>query len=129
MIRYVLAWVPMLVIAIANGALRESTYGKAMPELRAHQLSTLIGSIVIGAFIWVVVRVWPPSSGRQALAIGVVWLTLTVAFEFAFGRLVVHRSWPELLHDYDLLAGRVWVVFLVWLAVAPFVFFRLRQAG
>jgi hypothetical protein len=128
-LRYLLAWVPMLVIAIANGALRESTYGKAMPELRAHQLSTLIGSVVMGLFIWVVVRVWPPASGRQALAIGLIWLALTVAFEFVFGRLVVHRSWPELLHDYNLVAGRVWVVFLLWLAVAPFVFFRLRQAG
>ena len=34
----------MLFIAIANGALRQFTFGRVMTELRAHQLSTLIYS-------------------------------------------------------------------------------------
>jgi len=84
MIHYVLAWVLMLLIAIANGAFRQLTFAKAMPELRAHQLSTAIGSALIGLFIWTVVRLWPPGSGLQALSIGIVWLALTVAFEFVF---------------------------------------------
>ncbi len=50
LIRYMIAWVPMPVIAIANGALRESTFGKTMTELHAHQLSALIGSVGIGLF-------------------------------------------------------------------------------
>ncbi len=61
--RYVLLWVPMLVIAVANGALRQATFAKSLSELRAHQLSTLIGSVLIGAFVWFVVRTWTPSSG------------------------------------------------------------------
>jgi hypothetical protein len=129
LIRYVIAWVGMLVIAIANGALRQLTFGKRMPELRAHQLSTAIGAVAIGLFIWAVVRVWPPSSARQALAIGLVWLALTVAFEFIFGRLVMHRPWSQLLHDYNLLEGRVWMLFLVWLTLAPYLFFRFRHAA
>jgi uncharacterized membrane protein YciS (DUF1049 family) len=55
MIRYVLAWILMLVIAIANGALRQATFAKIMPELRAHQLSTLTGSMFIGGFVWLVI--------------------------------------------------------------------------
>lgn len=58
LIHYVLAWVPMLLIAIANGALRQTTFAKVMPELRAHQLSTLIGSVLIGLFIWLVLAPW-----------------------------------------------------------------------
>jgi hypothetical protein len=58
MIRYVLAWFPMLVIAGANGALRQLTFAGVMPELHAHQLSTLIGSVCIGIFIWFVIRAW-----------------------------------------------------------------------
>jgi hypothetical protein len=107
MIRYVVAWVPMLFIAIANGALRQFTFGKSMPELRAHQLSTAIGSV----------------------AIGLVWLSLTVTFEFAFGRLVMHRPWAQLLNDYHLAGGRVWALFLAWIALAPYIFFRLRHAA
>jgi hypothetical protein len=125
LIRYVAAWVPMLLIAIANGALRQLTFGKVMPELRAHQLSTAIGSVLIGLFIWVVVNLWPLTSARQALSIGLVWSALTVAFEFIFGHFVMHRPWNQLFHDYDLVHGRVWTLFLIWLTLAPYIFFRL----
>ncbi len=129
MFRYLLAWVPMLVIAVANGALRQATFAKVMPELRAHQLSTLLGSVLIGLFVWLVVRRWPPSSGRQALLIGLVWLALTVAFEFFMGLVLARRPLAQVLHDYDLLAGRLWVPFLIWLLLAPWVFYRLRVSS
>ena len=129
MTRYVLAWFPMLVIAVVNGALRQATFARVMPELRAHQLSTLIGSVLMGIFIWFVVRTWPPISSREALLIGLVWLVLTVAFEFFMGLALAHRPLSDVLHDYDLRAGRVWVLFLVWLTFAPWFFFRLRNVG
>ena len=128
LLRYVIAWVPMLIIAITNGAFRQLTFGKVMPELRAHQLSTVIGSALIGLFIWAVVRLWPPDSARQALSTGLVWLALTVAFEFVFGRFIMHRTWSQLLNDYNVIEGRVWVVFLIWLTLAPYVFFRQHSA-
>ncbi len=127
MIRYVIVWVPMLAIAIANGALRQATFGKALSELRAHQLSTLIGSVFMGLFIRFVIRAWPPSSGRQALLIGLVWLVLTVAFEFFMGLVLAQKPISEVLHDYNLFAGRVWVLFLIWLTLAPWVFFRVSR--
>lgn len=33
----------MVIIAIANGALRQPTFGKVIPELRAHQILTAKG--------------------------------------------------------------------------------------
>ena len=129
MARYVFAWVPMLVIAVANGAFRQATFAREMSELRAHQLSTLIGSVLIGLFIWFVVRRWPPASDREAVLIGLVWLLLTVAFEFFMGLVLAHRSLSQVLHEYNLFAGRVWVLFLIWLTLAPWVFFRLRRAS
>jgi hypothetical protein len=128
LLRCVIAWFPMLIIAIMNGAFRQLTFGKVMPELRAHQLSTVIGSALIGFFIWAVVRLWPPASARQALSIGLVWLALTVAFEFFFGRFVMHRPWSQLFNDYNVIEGRLWAAFLIWLTLAPYVFFRLRRA-
>ena len=127
MIRYVLAWFPMLVIAIANGALRQFTYARVMSEPHAHQLSTIIGSVCIGAFIWYVIRTWPPSSSRRALLIGFLWGLLTVVFESFMGLILQHLSLQQVLHEYNLLAGRVWTLFLIWLVVAPWLFFRIRQ--
>ncbi|MFN8177798.1 MAG: hypothetical protein U0167_07720 [bacterium] len=128
-LRYMLAWVPMVVIAVANGVLRVTTYGRRMTELGAHQLSTLIGAAVLSVYIWLVVRRWPPSSGGQALRLGAMWVALTVAFECLFGRFVVGRAWAQLFHDYDLLAGRVWALFLIWVGVAPWLFRRVRHGG
>ncbi len=123
---YLFAWVAMLLIAVGNGALRQVTFGKWMPELRAHEISTLIGAVLIGLFIWFVIRIRPPSSGRQALLIGGAWLVLTVAFEFFMRLVLARRSLTQVLHEYNLIAGRVWVLFLVWLTLSPWIFFRMR---
>src|SRR5262249_8133076 len=70
----------MILIAVANGALREA---------------------------W---RIWPIASNSQAIAIGAMWLVLTIAFEFALGRLVSGLSWRQMIADCDLSAGRLWAL-------------------
>lgn len=127
MSKYILAWIPMVFIAMANGVLRQAWYGIHLSELYAHQLSSLIGALLFGTYIWMIIRYWKPVSARQAMIIGLVWLGLTVAFEFLFGRFVMEHSWTRLLQDYNLLAGRVWSLLLVWVAVAPYFFYRLQK--
>ncbi|MGE0679513.1 MAG: hypothetical protein AB7P69_01205 [Candidatus Binatia bacterium] len=124
--KYVLAWFPMVFLAIANGALREAWYGKHLSELRAHQVSTAFGVLLFGVYIWMLLRIWKPTSANQALVIGFLWLCLTVAFEFLFFHYVMGHPWSSILHDYNLFAGRVWVVILIWVTVAPYVFYRMQ---
>lgn len=128
MLPYVLLWFLLLIVAIANGLLREATFGKTLPELRAHQLSTLIGSIVMGISIWAIIRIWPPASANQALLIGLAWLILTVSFEFFMGLVLRKRPLSEVLADYNLRAGRVWVLLLLWITLAPWLFYRISAA-
>ena len=125
--KYLTAWLVMLLASIANGAVRDFTYGRHMDELTAHQLSTASGVLVLGIVIWGFVRRYPPSSGRKAISIGLLWMTLTVAFEFLFFHYVGGHSWSALLANYNVLKGRVWVVVLVWVAIAPYVLFRLSR--
>jgi hypothetical protein len=42
-LKYTIAWIPMVFIAMANGAIRQLGYGKLLGELSAHQLSCLTG--------------------------------------------------------------------------------------
>ncbi|MCU0588023.1 MAG: hypothetical protein MUF52_07680 [Syntrophobacteraceae bacterium] len=123
---YVLAWVPMVAIAIINGALREATYGKRMSEPRAHQVSTLSGMVLFSVYIWGVTAAWPLRTSGQAVTVGLLWLVLTLAFEFLFGHFVAGHSWKRLLQDYNILEGRVWVLIPIWVAVAPLVFQTLH---
>lgn len=119
----------MLVVSIANGAARDSTYGQWMDELAAHQLSTAAGVVLLGGVIRLFCRLVPLASRAQALLVGLFWAGLTIAFEFLFFHYVGGHSWAALLANYDLLNGRVWVVLLLWIAAAPSVFFRGRVDG
>ena len=83
--------------------------------------------MLFGFYIRLSLRFFPPAGVAQAWAIGVLWLALTVAFEFGFGHFVAGHSWSRLGQDYNLLAGRLWVLILLWLAVAPSLFYWWRQ--
>jgi hypothetical protein len=127
MLPYFLMWFAMLAVAIGNGALREATLARSLPELRAHQLSTAIGAVAMGVLMWFIIAWWPPTSRREALVIGVLWLGLTVAFEFFMGIVLRKRPWAEVIGAYDLSRGRVWVLFLLWITVAPGLFYALQK--
>ena len=126
MVRYLLAWLVMLLVAVANGALRDFSYGRYVSELHAHQLSTLSGMVLLGLVIWAYVHFWSPASALQALFVGLFWMALTVVFEFLFFHYVAGHSWQDLLSNYDLMHGRIWVLLLAWVALAPCLFYRLR---
>lgn len=119
LLRYSLAWFALMVIAIVNGTVREFTYGRSVSELTAHQISTVTGIVLTGAFVWFLNRVWPIETGSQAWAIGAIWLLMTIVFEFGFGHFIAGHSWTRLLADYNLMAGRIWVLFLLWVLMMP----------
>lgn len=117
----------MLLVSVANGALRDLVYGQRIDELTAHQLSTASSVFLLGIVIWGFVRLYPPSSGQAAILIGIFWMALTIAFEFVFFHYAVGHSWSELLSNYNVLKGRVWVVVLAWVAIAPYLCYRLLR--
>jgi len=125
--KYLGAWFAMLLVSVANGALRDLAYGKHMSELAAHQVSTVLSMVLLGIVMRVFARYYPPASGRQAVAVGLLWMALTLAFEFLFFHYLGGHSWAELLANYDVLNGRVWVFVLIWIALAPYLFFRLAR--
>jgi hypothetical protein len=122
--KYFLVWFLLAIVAIANGVVRQTTYGKTVSDLAAHQISTVTAVLATGAMVWFVHRVWAIESASQAWSIGLLWLIMTIAFEFGFGHYVAGHSWATLLADYNLLNGRLWSLFLLWMAIMPFVVFR-----
>jgi hypothetical protein len=116
--KYLWGWLPMVAIAVANGTLRQLAFQAPLGELRAHQLSTATGVVLFGFYISWLMRRWRPASRRETITIGLAWLVLTIGFEFGMG-LAAGRSWAVMLHDYNLREGRVWVVVLAWVALAP----------
>jgi hypothetical protein len=122
--RPLLAWLVMLVAAVANGALRDLTYGKLLPALVANQISCLIGIVLLGMVIHLYARRSPFVSAREAWLTGLLWMMLTVAFEFLFFHYVAGHPWETLLANYDVMSGHLWPMILLWVWVAPYLFYR-----
>lgn len=123
---YLCFWLVLMVLAVCNGVLREGTFGKYLPELRAHQLSTLLAAGIFGLAVWLFSRRWLAGSAKEAWLIGCTWLAMTLCFEFSFGHYVAGHSWGRLLQDYDLLSGRVWVLLLAWVTALPYLVYKIR---
>jgi len=83
-------------------------------------------AILVGLYIWAMGRFLGLSSPVEAIGVGLMWMVLTIIFEFALGRYVVGDSWGKLIGDYDILEGRVWVLFILWVGLAPFAFYRIK---
>lgn len=126
-LKYTIAWIGLMCIGIFNGVIREATYGRLVGDLAAHQISTATGVILIGVYVWILSRCWVLPSAGQAVAVGLIWLIITVIFEFFFGHYVMKNPWSRLLYDYNILEGRVWIIILIWTAIAPYAFFRLKS--
>ncbi len=126
-LKYTMAWIGLVIIAIFNAGLRETGYRRFMSELSAHQLSTLTGILLFTLYLWILAGIWKIQSTELALAIGGVWLVLTISFEFIFGHYIMGHAWSSLLHDYNLLKGRLWVLIPLWTLLAPYVIYRIKQ--
>lgn len=124
---YFFLWFALLITAVINGALRQGIFAKYMNDNSAHQLSTLTGIILFAILIWIFTGIWKLQSASQAITIGIMWVALTLLFEFGFFHYVMKHPWSELLADYNIFAGRVWVLVLLWVLVAPYVFYKLRS--
>jgi hypothetical protein len=125
MIKYIFLWFVLVFAAIVNGAIRNIVYTKYVGELTAHQISVITGIILFGIIFWLIFRKWTPFSSQQAIMIGVMWLVMTIAFEFLFGHFVMGNSWDKLFHDYNLFQGRLWIIVLLWVTFAPYIFYKV----
>ena len=125
--KYILAWLPMVFIAIVNELVRERFITNRIKELYAHQVSTFTLMLFFGVYIWLILRLLKPESSQQALNIGLFWLVLTIVFEFLFGHYVAGHSWSKLFEDYNIIAGRVWILVLIWVTLAPYVFYHFQK--
>ncbi|MBN1333265.1 MAG: hypothetical protein JW971_05845 [Synergistales bacterium] len=113
-------WLLFSVVAVIAGILREKFLTPRLGPLRAHQAGTLI---VTGIFFiltyWLLGNLLAHASVGEAWSLGLIWLVMTICFEFLFGHYVVGHSWGHLLADYNLLKGRLWGLVLVGITLFP----------
>lgn len=113
-------WGLLVVFAILNAGLRQGVLIPSLGETAGRALSsvTLSAMILVIAFAflnWSDIQ----RSSTDLWLMGVIWLVLTVLFEFGFGHFVMGNSWDALLADYNIFEGRIWALVLVATLVGP----------
>ena len=121
-------WLLILVFAIVNGGLRQALLIPQLGEGWGRIASTaVLGGFIVAAAI--VAMPWIGAKGAsEGLQVGVVWTLLTLAFEFLAGHYLFGNSWEELLADYNLAKGRLWILVPLTTLMAPLLAARDRSA-
>lgn len=123
---YLAAWLGLVVLGFVNAAIRQVVYARYVSDLAAHQISTLTLCILVGLYSWALGGLLRLQSPGQALEVGLIWMVLTIIFEFGFGHYVAGASWDKLLRAYNILEGRGWGLFILWVGLVPWVIYRMR---
>lgn len=119
-------WFVILVLASLNGAARGRWLIPRFGETLGRALSTVILGGVILLLTWLTISWIRPASPGEALNAGVLWLGLTIAFEFLAGHYLFGTPWRVLLEDYNVGRGRIWIEVLVLVLLAPLWTGRMR---
>ncbi|MEW6378856.1 MAG: hypothetical protein AB1611_04535 [bacterium] len=114
-------WFILLILTVMFGAFREAFFipytGMNGTVARAILLPVAIAYTLIVTYLFL--KRAKGYTQKDTVILGLMWLVLTIGFEFLFGHYIMGHPWEALLADYNILAGRTWGLFLVTIAVAP----------
>ena len=120
-------WLTIIIVEVLHGIARTIFLAPAVGDFRARQISVFTRAFLILVVAASFIRWIRPSHAREAVWVGIVWLGLTLAFEIAFGRYVVHAPWSRIASDYNLLRGGLLPIGLFILTAAPLIAARFRR--
>ena len=127
LIRAVLAWVLIIAAESVHGTLRRLLLDPDT-AFALRQISVGVAVLIVFAVTWVSSR-WMAVRGTAALlGVGLLWVVLTLTFEFGLGR-ALGMSTRQIAEGYDLSKGNIMPLGLLATAFAPLIVARLRSAA
>lgn len=121
-----LIWLMIVVIAIANGAVRE----KLLIPIIGSGISLPVSGLLLSLLIFIVAYVSVPYFGygerNGYIAVGVLWFFLTLAFEFLFGHFIGGKPWADILQVFNIRSGDLFAIALITTLVSPWFSAKLR---
>lgn len=121
-------WLLLIVAEAVHGALREAFLKPRLGDKRARQVCVFSGAAIIFAITLLTLGWFGDPSRPALLAIGALWVVLTIAFELAFGRWAMGLSWKRLGEDFNLRRGGLLPIGLALMLVSPLLASILRSA-
>lgn len=124
--RTLLVWLLIILLESLFGVARTLLLEPMLGRIRARQAGILMGLIMIFAVSWLCLGWVGIRSARQAVAVGAVWVPLTLAFECLIGRAIMRKSWDDILAEYDVTKGGFMIAGLLLMGLMPLIVLKLR---
>jgi hypothetical protein len=124
--RPLVVWIVIILVESVHGVLRQLFLTPLVGDLPARQLGVLVGSFLVFAIALLFSRWLGARTLRAQLAVGLVWVVLTVGFELGLG-VVLGLPRERILADYDIAAGGFMAFGLLFMLLAPALAARLRR--
>ena len=117
--RALLIWLILIAVEFVHGILRAIFLVPVVGDFQSRQIGVFTGSILILAVAYLLVPWLNVAQNKSLVSIGILWVGLTVAFEFSFGHFVFGRSWGDLASDYNFFRGGFLLIGMAVLMFAP----------
>jgi len=119
-------WFIIVILAIFNGAIREKLLTPNIGSSIALPLSGLLLSILIVLVAFVTMPFFGSSESKTYIYIGVIWVLLTLSFEFLFGHYIAGKPWHEIIQVLNIKKGDLFIVALFVTLISPWLSAKLR---
>jgi hypothetical protein len=120
-------WLAIFIVAVINGLLREKLLLPLLGVDIALPLSGVILSMLVFLISFLSVPLLKSARPGNFLAIGLLWVIMTLSLEILFAHYVAGKSWQELLQIFTMKNGDLFNVVLVITAISPWLAAKCRS--
>ncbi len=120
-------WLLIAFVEMIHGILRAKFLAPKVGDLRSRQLAVFSGSLLIFLIAYALVPWIDPRSPNEAIQVGTLWFLCMMIFEFSVGRFVFGFSWKWLWKDFNPFQGRLLLLGMIFLFLAPYLVGKIQQ--
>lgn len=124
--RAFLVWLIIIFAESIHGTLRQLFLAPLIGDFPARRIAVFTGMLLIFIITYFFIRWIAAPTVKSLLAIGIMWMILTIMFEFGLGFFVFSYSWERMFEDYNLSRGGLMGFGLLFLVFVPLIAAKLR---
>ena len=125
-LKSLLLWSIIAVFAIANGLLREKLLAPLFSETLALPISGISLSFIIFLVTWLMFPLISGNTKSTYILVGILWVILTLIFEFLFGHFAAGKPWSVILQGFNVASGNLFILALLSSLMSPFLVSLVR---
>lgn len=120
-------WLVMVVAAVLNGFARDNLLSPLIGDNMALPVSGISLSLLILIIAWIAAPLLGAARVSSYILVGILWVLLTLMFEYTFGHYVAGESWAQINQMFNLRDGNFFILVLLTALLAPLISAKLRE--